>query len=230
MLGSKGAHRKADEQHNSKQAGDQFFHAYNSGAKHVDIFDKNTLAIYYLYLRIWVIEYLDNYYPDLKMDANYIMELVKKVRPETKREFDKLRYWKKFTEEFPFYFCPLMFNIEKRGYKDNHLSDLSEVKKRLSMRDFVAYNCDISRDINIDKKYDLIIVSNISDYVTYMERYRDNLYNLLSDYGKILATNVCCCNPTEYEYAIFTEKFNFEKLPKTYWHSYEYPGYVYTKK
>lgn len=209
---------------------DQLFHAYNSGAKHVDVFDKNTLAIYYLYLRIWVIEHYNKYYPNIKMNANYIKDLIEKVNPETKREYDKLQYWKRFVEEFPFYFSPLMFNTDKKGYKDNYLKDLSVLKERLSKRNFSFYNFDIQLDINLDKKYDLIIVSNISDYVSYMERYMNNLYNLLVDNGKILATNVCSCNPTKYEEFFFSEKFDIEKLPKTYHHSYEYPGYVYTKK
>ena len=40
-------------------SGDQAFYLYDNGAKSVDMFDKNKLAIYYYYLRTWVIVYFD---------------------------------------------------------------------------------------------------------------------------------------------------------------------------
>lgn len=211
-------------------SGDQMFHAYNRGAKHIDVFDKNVLTIYYLYLRIWIMEYYGDYYPNRKMDSKYIKDLIEIVKPSTEKDYYYLEYWKKFVDKYPFFFSHLLFIFDKFGYRDNKLQDIDLIKKRISEREFDFYNFDIQKDIDLKKKYDLIIVSNIVDYVAYIGNYRENLYNLLNDGGKILSTNVCTCNPTDYEKLFFSQKFDFRKLPKTYESVYDYPGYVYTKK
>ena len=45
-------------------SGDQSFYCYENDANSVDIFDVNRLSIYYYYLRIWVIENLNTFYPN----------------------------------------------------------------------------------------------------------------------------------------------------------------------
>lgn len=49
-------------------SGDQAFHFLNRDAKSVDVFDINRLSIYYYYLRIWLIKYMNEFYPN---DFNY---------------------------------------------------------------------------------------------------------------------------------------------------------------
>ena len=44
-------------------SGDQALYMYDRGAKSVYLFDKNNLTLYYYYLRVWTIEYLNEFYP-----------------------------------------------------------------------------------------------------------------------------------------------------------------------
>lgn len=211
-------------------SGDQMFHSYASGAKHVDVFDKNKLTFYYLYLRVWVIEYLDKFYPSKKINCEYIKKLIDLVDVKTEDENMALEYWKMFVDKYPYFSNSLLFLPSKIGYKYNYLKDLSLIKDKIETRDFKFYNVDIQRDIDINKIYDIIIVSNIVDCVAYMEEYRENLDRLLADDGLILASNVSYCNPTEFEKAIFSEKFDMEKIPRNFQYSCGYPAYLYKKK
>ena len=55
-------------------SGDQAFYFYDKGAKSVDLFDKNKLAIYHFYLRKWAITYLNDFLPNI-FSNNYIFDL-----------------------------------------------------------------------------------------------------------------------------------------------------------
>ena len=80
-------------------SGDQAFHLYNRGARHVDVFDKNKLTLFYYYLRRWVIQYLNAFYPETNLRNIYIKKLLKKVEPRTIEELDAYNYWSEETPE-----------------------------------------------------------------------------------------------------------------------------------
>lgn len=215
-------------------SGDQAFHLYNRGARHVDVFDKNKLTLFYYYLRRWVIQYLNTFYPETNLRNIYIKKLLKKVEPRTIEELDAYNYWSEYINFFE------AFNTEKLllksfNYSSNEISDLSIIKKKIEEDDFSFYDFDISGDISLDKKYDIIYKSNISDHIAkekaIFEKYRDNLYDLLEDDGVIVSSNVVFKEPSNIERVVFSEKFDFQMFPG-YIHSLNDPsrGYVYKKK
>ena len=57
-------------------SGDQAFYFYNNGAKKVDLFDINKLAIYYYFLRVWTMKYLNRSYPYKNFGTSYIRDLI----------------------------------------------------------------------------------------------------------------------------------------------------------
>ena len=81
-------------------SGDQAFHFHSKKANNVDLFDINRLTIHYYYLRVWVLNHLDNYYPNMDF-ASYIEELLRRVIPTTEEENISLLYWKRFIKEIP---------------------------------------------------------------------------------------------------------------------------------
>ena len=215
-------------------SGDQAFHLYNRGARHVDVFDKNKLTLFYYYLRRWVIQYLNAFYPETNLRNIYIKKLLKKVEPRTIEELDAYNYWSEYINFFE------AFNTEKLllksfNYSSNEISDLSIIKRKIEEDDFSFYDFDISGDISLDRKYDIIYKSNVSDHISkekaIFEKYRDNLYDLLEDDGVIVSSNVVFKEPSNIERVVFSEKFDFQMFPG-YIHSLNDPprGYVYKKK
>ena len=79
----------------------------------------------------------------------------------------------------------------------------------------------------MDGNYDVIYTSNIADNIIDSQKtikiFRDNLYNLLSDDGIIISSNLCYDCFRANEFGIFSEKFKYELLNNDV-------GYVYTKK
>ena len=81
-------------------SGDQAFHFHSKGSKNVDLFDINRLTIHYYYLRVWILNYIGDYYPNMDF-ASYIEDLLKRVIPTTEEENISLLYWKRFIKEIP---------------------------------------------------------------------------------------------------------------------------------
>ena len=81
-------------------SGDQAFHLLNRNVKNIDLFDKNKLTIYYYYLRIWIINYLNSFYPLEDINIQYISDLINKVNPHNDQEKEVYDYWKMFINVF----------------------------------------------------------------------------------------------------------------------------------
>lgn len=186
---------------------DQMFQLYSHGARQVDLFDINKLTIYYYYLRKWSLQYLNRVSPPKGFDKNYIYELLKCASIKSPREKDAFDYWIKvlkfdnISKIFRRFFMP---------YK-NALSNIELVKSKLN-NNFNFYNIDISSDCSqINKKYDVIYVSNIGDWITHKEdmiRYRDNLLRLLKRDGIVISSLLSPEHDINYlEEDILTEKF-----------------------
>lgn len=67
-------------------SGDQALYMYDRGAKSVDLYDKNSLTLYYYYLRVWTIKYLNEFYPELYFKNDFLKKLLKYVKPQTEEE------------------------------------------------------------------------------------------------------------------------------------------------
>ena len=48
-------------------SGDFYFHCINNGATDIDLYDINSLSIYYVYFRKWIMEKFGIYYPKFEM-------------------------------------------------------------------------------------------------------------------------------------------------------------------
>ena len=214
-------------------SGDQSFLCYEKQAKSVDVFDVNRLAIYYYYLRIWVIEYLNQYYPDECFDKKYIAKLLRLVKPKTDEEQLAYEYWNKYINTYFMGTHSLFYNTS--GIPDVKISDLENIKSRTKKRDFNIYNVDISKPWDHDKKYDVIITSNISDYVPRciddFNCYRDNLDCLLNDGGVVVCSKFSGHKISSIEREVFKKTFVRRVFPKIWIHGQlESPGYSYKKR
>ena len=84
-------------------SGDQAFHFYDRGAKSVELYDINNMTLYYYYLRVWTIKYLNQYYPDIFKD-DFLKRVLGHVKPATEEEKIAYLYWKKFIWFFDDYY------------------------------------------------------------------------------------------------------------------------------
>ena len=205
-------------------SGDQMFHFYNRGARRVDTFDKNILTLYYYYLRKWIIEYKNEFYPKRKIDNKYISSIIGCVKAVTDEENDALVFWNYLLDSS--YDISNLF-IFDRDLKKNRINSLKYLSGILCEKKFVFYNIDLSDHINLDGKYDVIYKSNISDYVNNTDRvlciYRDNLYNLLKDDGIIIFSNLCHDYYYSNEFGVFDSLFKYELLDNGM-------GFIYRKR
>ena len=214
-------------------SGDQAFHCYNNGAKSVDLFDKNPLTIYYFYLRRWVVEYLNLFYPDKSFTSKDIKRLLKKVIVRSDYENDSIEYWEKLIKEKDFRFTKLFWKDLVQQKQSNDFNDLSLIKNRLS-DNFSFYNLDITKYLISNKKYDVIITSNISDYYSNaftLAGYEDNLKGMLKDDGIIVCSNLSQDRVGLIEELVFEDDFTITPMPEDMsWGRKMSLGYVYKKK
>ena len=214
-------------------SGDQAFHCYKNGAKSIDLFDKNPLTIYYFYLRRWVVEYLNLFYPDKSFTSKDIKRLLKKVIVRSDYENDSIEYWEKLIKEKDFRFTKLFWKDLVQQKQSNDFNDLFLIKNRLS-DNFSFYNLDITKYLISNKKYDVIITSNISDYygnAFTLAGYEDNLKGMLKDDGIIVCSNLSQDRVGLIEELVFEDDFTITPMPEDMsWGRKMSLGYVYKKK
>ena len=223
-------------------SGDQAFHFYDRGAKSVELYDVNNLTLYYYYLRVWSIKYLNQYYPDINFKNDFLKRVLEHVKPTTEEEEIAYLYWKKFIWFFEDYDEEDIedFLIVGTNVNRNKIYDLDRVKKRLEEEKPVFYNLDLSEDVNLDKKYDVVFVSNIGDRIrgilsdeagiNRLKVYKNNLSKLLNDNGIVIATHVVRNKRTSDEARVFEKDFECHDLEKVSYEGYERsPGYYYKK-
>ena len=123
-----------------------------------------------------------------------------------------------------------------RGFNDkyNNIDDLSLIKEK--MRNFSYYNVDVANNVNcIDKKYDVIYLSNIPDYITpnyvSFEKFKDNMIKLLNKNGYAISTKLRHGYYETIENEVFSDDFYIESLRETTKYGACMPlGKVYKKK
>ena len=218
---------------------DQMFHCYNRGARSVDTFDINKLTYYYYYLRKWGILYFDEYYPnmrDLIFSNKYIYECMKKASLFSEEDHDAFLFWNEYCDRTWGYQSKELFYISECGM-DNEIKDLSNLKDILGNNKLSFINIDISKEIDINKKYDIIILSNILEYLAFEDISFDilsnNLDKLLKEDGVVVCSHVM--HRVSYEKHKLRDKFDFYEYPpgirKTFIPNFNTPvGYCYKKK
>jgi len=201
-------------------SGDHAINAFLKGNRNIDLFDINKLTKYYTDLKIAAIKSLE--YDDFfRNDLIYNQKLYNKIRENLNR--DSKYYWDIL---YKFHFHRInsydYFNIEEDKhyniyYDINEYKKLKEIINEFKYNNF--YHCNLL-DINkyTSKKYDLILLSNISNYILFMENKKKNsqkynnfinieLSKLLNNNGKIVLAYL-------YDY-------NNDKLPKHYNYNYQ---------
>jgi len=176
-------------------SGDQAFHFLNRGAKSVDVFDINRLSIYYYYLRIWLIKYMNEFYPN-DFNYEYWIKLRNMIVTNNIDETNVINFWDYF------FYKDYKFNslLEYDHYNcENGIEDLTILKNKLDSSKIKFYNFDIkSSKIKLHKKYDIVYLSNIPDWFFdfdfYNElvlfRYSNNISKLLKRKGLAIRSYV----------------------------------------
>lgn len=207
-------------------SGDQAFHFYNNGAKHVDVFDKNKLALYHYYLRIWQIEYCGRFYIS-SYSVGKIKKILKCVVPRNRYEKMALKYWNLFVEKIS---SSEFKHLVITGGRKNLIKNVDLISERLLDDNYKLYNFDIFQKKKINSKYDIVYVSNISEWVLNNVRdfsvYENNLYNLLNDGGIVLSSHVTYSGVAEDELKAFQSRFQYEELGE----GRKSLGYIYRRK
>lgn len=215
-------------------SGDQAFMAYLNGAKSVDLFDVNKLTLYYYYLRIWMIKYFHIFYAEPYLCKLFIDKLISKVKPEGTVEYSCFEYWKSLLKHID------DFDLNKLFFSPSTIIQLNdeEIKKLgnlLKEKKSTFYSIDISSKINIQKKYDIIITSNIPDWIysSYgsFKKYKENIDKLLNPNGIVLSSNLGMSELNLNEKKFFDENFDFYELEtKSDSCSGDIPGYMFVKR
>jgi len=187
---------------------DQVF-TFNYFGANVDSFDKNILSLYYYYLRRWNILYGEDVYPTDLINNSYfdLSMILNKVRPSTDEENTALHFWEKHINEKTD-FSKLFFHMDVMGNTifTEREDLLGTVKKEPNF-----INIDLFKPVIINKKYEIIYLSNIIEWSRNRKDIllvlRDNLDNLLDKNGIIICTNIAN-NNDEIEKLVFSEKFD----------------------
>lgn len=219
-------------------SGDQAFYFYDHNAEKVDVFDKNKLTIFYYYFRIWLIEIFNMFSIPYNIETSQVKELLKEVEPKDEHEKNAYKFWVEYVRlcekmNYRFQYLATSFFIN-----DDKIDDLDKIKEKLKLRNFSFYNFDIARkNLQINKKYDVVYISNIIDWlhsdVEKCTNLVDNLNNLLKDNGLVICADLTQCGPGASEISYYNRLFNYKNLPITRKNINEkvyQPGYCYQKK
>ena len=201
-------------------SGDQAINAFLKGNKDIDLFDINKLTKYYTDLKIAAIKSLE--YDDFfKKDLIYSQKLYYKIREYLSH--DSKYYWDIL---YKFHFHRInsydYFNIEEDErfniyHNKNEYKKLKEIIYDFKYNNFYHSNLlDINKCTN--KKYDLILLSNISNYILFSENKKKEAlcYNNFINYelSKLLNSNGKIVLAYLYDY-------NSNKLPRHYNYNYQ---------
>ena len=217
-------------------SGDQPFYSLYYGAKTVDTFDINILTKYYYYLRYWSLLYNNIYYPPRSIfkSHEYIYELLQKVKCESEEETEAYNFWNLFIRRaFPFD-CGNLYN----GSLNNLSLDVNELKDKIKGKKISFSHFDLFDTVPTQKKYDVIITSNILEYAGHdmlkLKRACHNLKSLLNTGGMVVGSHYVRNQYSPFfmdEASVFTQYFDYHDFPCVYdsmLHKYYSVGYQYT--
>ena len=159
---------------------DQVLASYYYGAKNVDTFDRNIIALYYYYLRKWCFTNLRDKYPSF-YNINRLLSMINAIYPTNNLEAEAKRFWTfvlnndfEHSELFENSYCSLNGKYITEENLENTFN------KRLSFQ-----HADMCTKLNFRKKYDIIILSNMIEYLNGDKKalitVRNNLKRLASD-------------------------------------------------
>lgn len=214
---------------------DQVFSSYYLGASEVDTFDSNIFAYFYFFLKKWNLMHNGRSYIPA---SNY--DLIQSLEEHNNSDIELFIYefWRKVFESLrePLYYSEFFY----RDSMDRTLpyDGDEEVMAKIISDKIPHYEpLNLFKKFKLDKKYDVVILSNILEYMYDEEDPRlekivsDNLYNLVNDDGIIISSNILDCdysgNP------IFEDRFTYEEGPVGNYIYYKHNGplcYTYKKR
>lgn len=167
---------------------DQLFSCYYHKARSIDSFDKVYLTLYYYYLRKWVILYQNSLYPSYRFfesgDAD-LYKLVCSIEPSNKDEADSQIFWKNYLERTNYKAGNYLFYLSMCSYPIPFRNNLDSIKGIFEKP--LSFQCiNLFEKINIDKQYDILILSNMLEWAYDKESLinaRNNIEKLLRDDG-----------------------------------------------
>lgn len=197
---------------------DYLFSSLYKEAHKIDTFDINAITYRYYFLRKWLIA---NGYLDAKnLSCKDIFKLISTINPKSSEEKDSILFWKYYfnlsrsRKDCLYYHDDLFIDInaKKMIYEDN----LSDVANMLESYDLGFRHLNICNAYLIDKKYDVIFLSNIMDYnrkyKSRMNYICEYLNNILNDNGIIVLSHFIFFPKFNLENDIFSKYFDYISL------------------
>ena len=211
-------------------SGDQPFIANYLRSRKTDIFDKNILAHYYLFLRKWTVKYNNELYPEGLQDNDYLWlaDLLSKVKLSGNDDEKKaFLFWSTHLKNKT-RFDKLFFNDPFDGKTIDKLDDnyREAVEKNINFRCLNIFDKDVPIRSN---KYDIVLLSNIIDWARTNDKYilntKNNLQRILKDDGIVLCSSIVSRSKEsiDLERYIFSDGFSYQNYGRD-------KGYVYRKK
>lgn len=159
----------------------------------VDAFDRVYISLYYYYLRKWLILHNNSFYPSYKFfydGDKELYELILSINPESRDEEEAQLFWKKYMEYNNYKTDDYLFCIAVCDQPKPFDRKINIVKTFFD-NPLRFYCFDIFSKVPINKRYDVIILSNMLEYHKNNEQLimaRDNIESLLKDDGLVLCS------------------------------------------
>lgn len=179
---------------------DQIINAILEGAKNIDAFDISSFPQYFMFLKFAALksltreEYIDFFLSEITTDEKYddiYFDLIRKNLPKESKEFwDSLFHfydWCDIYESALFSSDPISnsYTIKENKYLEK--DEYNKLKELIDKINIKTHQCNfLELPEKLNKKYDLVYLSNIIYYVNILE-YKKTLEKIdLKDNGEIL--------------------------------------------
>ena len=174
---------------------DQALSCYVNDAKTIDTFDKIRASIWYAYLRKWIILYQNKFYPSFHFFDNgdkELYDLICKIIPENQDEADAQIFWKIYLAATNYKSDYYLFNSTICRQPKPFFNNIEKIKHFYDKE--INFKClNICDSLSIDKKYDILILSNILEHTFNNDErimVKNNIENLLKDDGIAVCTSL----------------------------------------
>lgn len=202
---------------------DHVFSSYYLGARNVDTFDSNIFAYFYFFLKKWnLMKYKKSYISARNSDLISCLD----EHNNKDEELFAYEFWRKVFERIStsLYYSKFFYKdvIDRSLPYDGNEEQLAKIICDKSPN---FTNLNLFEDINIGKKYQVIVLSNILEYMYEIDDSKletlvsHNLDKLLTDDGIIISSNIL-----DYDYEfnpIFEDGFIYEEGPKDYYNFFD---------
>ena len=168
---------------------DQVFSAYFLGATNVDTFDSNWTTYYYFYLKKWNLMFYCNYILETK--SNDLLDSLAMYDVNCWEERKVYEVWKKLLLKYDD-ISKLFYGNDLYEWNVPYNQDIKQLIDSIKDKQANFVELNIFRKFQMDKKYDIVILSNILEYIYPDDAVNlilsDNLRSILNDDGIIICS------------------------------------------